>query len=93
VLAYIGMVTGILLGHVETFSSWILCETAGIFLYVALVHMIPELNSGHAHPYSSDEHTESIFLELGLQLLGMCTGVAIMLLIALYEHDLKAAFS
>jgi zinc transporter ZupT len=86
------MSIGIALGNVEDWTSFIFCATAGIFLYIALVDMIPELNSGHAHPYSSHEQRDTHCLELGLHLLGMCTGIAIMMLIALYEHDLKAAF-
>ena len=55
-LSLVGMVIGLLLGNIENWSSWIFCATAGIFLYVALVDMVPELNSGHNHPsVSSDD--------------------------------------
>ena len=37
VLAYVGMVTGILLGKISDVTPWIFSATAGIFLYVALV--------------------------------------------------------
>ena len=107
ILAFTGMVIGLLLGNIESFSAWIFCATAGIFLYVALVDMIPELNSGHAHPVGGgaedDDATptghghshgmRSQWLELGLQLLGMATGVGIMLVIALFEHDFKEAMN
>lgn len=87
-----GMISGLLLGgNLESWTTWIFCATAGIFLYVALVDMMPELNSGHGHPISSDAQ-KSRLMEILLQLLGMSTGVAIMLVIALYEHDLKAMF-
>ncbi len=92
VLAVIGMVAGLLLGSHDSWSSWVFCATAGIFLYVGLVDMIPELNSGHAHPYTSDAQTDSHVMEVFLQLLGMVIGALIMLLIALYEHDMKNAF-
>ena len=36
-LAYVGMVTGILLGQISDVTPWIFSATAGIFLYVALV--------------------------------------------------------
>lgn len=92
VLAFMGMISGLLLGgNLESWTTWIFCATAGIFLYVALVDMMPELNSGHGHPISSDAQ-KSRLMEILLQLLGMSTGVAIMLVIALYEHDLKAMF-
>ena len=67
--------------------------TAGIFLYVALVDMMPELSSGHAHPISKDKQHEGHWQEILLQVSGMFMGVTIMLLIALYEHDLKGIFS
>jgi len=73
-------------------TPWIFMATAGVFLYVALVDMIPELNSGHSHPYTSEDHHESKATELCLQVLGMSLGAVIMLLIALYEHDMKSMF-
>ena len=50
VLSYIGMATGLLLGQISGITPWIFAATAGIFLYVALVDMVPELSSGHSHP-------------------------------------------
>jgi len=48
VLAFIGMVIGLLLGTIHNFSSWMFTATAGIFLYVALVDMMPEhCHGGH----------------------------------------------
>lgn len=91
ILAFIGMVAGLLLGTMNNFSPWMFTATAGIFLYVALVDMMPELSSGHAHPISNDKQHEGHWLEIFLQVLGMSCGVCIMLLIALYEHDLKKA--
>ena len=67
VLAFVGMILGRYLGDLNNFTPWIFTATAGIFLYVALVDMIPELNSGHAHPYTSKEQNESKATELCLQ--------------------------
>ena len=50
VLSYLGMVLGLVLGQIHDLTPWIFSATAGIFLYVALVDMIPELSSGHTHP-------------------------------------------
>ena len=61
------MVLGRVLGDLNDVTPWIFSATAGIFLYVALVDMIPELNSGHAHPYTSHEQHDSRSAELGLQ--------------------------
>ena len=62
------MCLGRSLGDLDNVTPWIFTATAGIFLYVALVDMIPELNSGHAHPYTSKEQNhESKVTELCLQ--------------------------
>lgn len=92
ILAMVGMVFGLLVAaSLPQVTPWLFSATAGIFLYVALVDMMPELSSGHAHPISRDRQREPRGLALFLQVLGMTTGICIMLLIALYEHDLKAA--
>lgn len=46
--AYLGLVTGILIGHyAENVSSWIFALTAGLFMYVALVDMVSARPPGH----------------------------------------------
>ena len=93
ILAFIGMILGILLGTITNVTPWIFSITAGIFLYVALVDMLPELTSGHAHPTTKDKHGQKVYMvEVGLQLLGMCLGVSIMLVIAIYEPIMKNLF-
>ena len=39
----------------------------GVFLYVALVDMMPELSSGHTHPLSKEQQTEGHVLAVILQ--------------------------
>lgn len=40
-MAYLGMITGILIGHyAENIAMWIFALTAGLFMYVALVDMV-----------------------------------------------------
>ncbi|CAG0886983.1 unnamed protein product [Darwinula stevensoni] len=87
ILCFLGMIFGVFLGNIHSFSSWIFALTAGMFLYVALVDMLPEL--------STDPHTESVSSALGLlalQLSGMILGASIMLVIAVKEHDLIHIF-
>ena len=91
--SFLGMVVGILLGGHETALPWIFMATAGIFIYIALVDMMPELSSGHSHPIADHAHHDSHLKELALQLLGMGTGITIMLLIALYEQNLAQMFT
>lgn len=53
-MAYLGLVTGILIGHyAENVSMWIFALTAGLFMYVALVDMVStnlRRRSDHAPP-------------------------------------------
>ena len=93
IIAFIGMVVGILFGTITSVTPWIFSMTAGIFLYVALVDMLPELSSGHAHPITRDRHGQMVYMvEVVLQLLGMCLGVSIMLVIAMCEQSLLELF-
>lgn len=89
VLAFVGMVIGLVLGNIEDFAGWMFAATAGVFLYVALVDMMPELTSGHTHPLSKETQQESMMANIFCQIAGMSLGVGIMALIALYEEDFK----
>lgn len=86
ILSFIGMLIGIVIGHQPAASAWVFSVAAGLFLYIALVDMIPELTSAHG---VEDRCKTSEFL---LQFFGMSAGFGIMLLIAMYEHDLREIF-
>ncbi|ELT90758.1 hypothetical protein CAPTEDRAFT_18141 [Capitella teleta] len=79
VLCVIGMVGGLLLGNLESAHGWIYALTAGIFIYISLVDMLPEITS------TKTKKGESPCCHLLLQMLGISLGVAIMLIIAIYE--------
>ncbi|KAG7218625.1 hypothetical protein INR49_019984 [Caranx melampygus] len=84
-MAYLGMVTGILIGHyADNISTWIFALTAGLFMYVALVDMVPEMlhNDAGDHGFS---HWGFFLLQNAGILLGFC----IMLLIAIFEHKIQ----
>ncbi|KAL6441966.1 hypothetical protein ACFW04_002373 [Cataglyphis niger] len=85
VLCLFGMIFGVILGSTPAATSWVFAAAAGIFIYIALVDMIPELSSSHSAESSS--RWQCIWQGLGLS-----TGLGIMLLIAAYEHDLKHIF-
>ncbi|KAK7792975.1 hypothetical protein R5R35_007618 [Gryllus longicercus] len=84
-LCLMGMLFGVALGHSPTVTPWVFGAAAGMFLYIALVDMIPELSSNHSQEGGS-------VCQCVLQVLGMLTGTGVMLLIAIYEHDLKSVF-
>ena len=48
ILAFIGLVVGLILGSQGNLSTWLLSATVGVFLYVALVSMLTELKGGGA---------------------------------------------
>ncbi|XP_032630869.1 zinc transporter ZIP6 isoform X2 [Chelonoidis abingdonii] len=86
-LAYLGMATGILIGHyADNVSMWIFALTAGLFMYVALVDMVPEM----LHNDASD-HGCSRWGYFLLQNAGILLGFGIMLIISVFEH--KIVFS
>ncbi|XP_073534704.1 zinc transporter ZIP6 isoform X2 [Phyllobates terribilis] len=85
--AYLGMITGILIGHYAgDVSVWIFALTAGLFMYVAFVDMVPEM----LHNDASD-HGCSRWGYFLLQNAGIILGFLIMLAISLLEH--KNAFA
>lgn len=81
-MAYLGMATGILIGHyAENVAMWIFALTAGLFMYVALVDMMPEM----LHNDAGDQGV-SHWGFFCLQNAGILLGFSIMLLIAVFEH-------
>ncbi|XP_077524787.1 zinc transporter foi-like isoform X2 [Amblyomma americanum] len=87
VLCLLGMAIGISLGNVHSASSWIFAGVGGMFLYIALVDMLPELSVNPNHGNARAVH------QLGIQLLGISLGVSTMFVIALYERDLQRLMS
>ncbi|XP_077435278.1 zinc transporter ZIP10 [Vanacampus margaritifer] len=87
-MAYVGMVIGTAVGQfTHSVTSWIFAITAGMFLYVALVDMLPELLHG-----DSEEHKRCQLGHFLLQNLGLLSGFGIMLLIAIFEDRIVFDF-
>ncbi|XP_073443953.1 zinc transporter ZIP6 isoform X2 [Dendrobates tinctorius] len=81
-MAYLGMITGILICHYAgNVSVWIFALTAGLFMYVAFVDMVPEM----LHNDASD-HGCSRWGYFLLQNAGIMLGFLILLAISLLEH-------
>ncbi|CAM4602489.1 zinc transporter ZIP5 [Lepidochelys kempii] len=84
-LAYLGMAMGTALSQgASSITPWIFSITAGIFLYVALVDMLPEMlrQSSGGSPQGSVTY-------FALQNLGFLLGAAIMMCIALFEGQMS----
>ena len=43
-MCYCGLIFGIILGDTTESGQWIFALAAGMFLYISLVNMVPELN-------------------------------------------------
>lgn len=83
VLSFTGMAIGIFVVQVRvSFIKWIFSFTAGSFLYIALVDLIPELNRDNKNSIK----------KILLQTLGLCLGGLLMLMIGLYEDRLTVLF-
>ncbi|XP_052757016.1 zinc transporter foi [Galleria mellonella] len=83
-LCLAGMVCGVVAGDTPSATRWLFAIAAGTFLYIALVDMMPELSTSHSN--------EGTLCQCILQLMGLASGIGIMLVIAMYEHDLKNLF-
>ncbi|XP_025020931.1 zinc transporter ZIP5 isoform X2 [Python bivittatus] len=83
-LAYWGTVLGTIVSQTTSqVTPWIFATTAGVFLYVALADMLPEMLQ--RHPTSSNKRSFTHFV---LQNLGFLTGGGLMLCIALFEEHI-----
>ncbi|KAK8385623.1 hypothetical protein O3P69_016419 [Scylla paramamosain] len=83
VFSLLGVVMGVLLGSIPTASPWIYSFTAGVFIYLALVDLLSELSVNRGG------NSGGVATQMFCQGMGMFTGAVIMLLIAIYEHDIE----
>lgn len=85
-MAYVGMLIGTAVGqYANDITLWIFAVTAGMFLYVSLVDMLPEMLHGDG---DNEEHGYCPVGQFILQNLGLVLGFVIMLVIALYEDKI-----
>ncbi|XP_071104811.1 metal cation symporter ZIP14-like [Haliotis cracherodii] len=82
----IGLVGGISLGENPAANQWIFAVAGGIFLYVPLVDMLPEMSEAADKAIKNGASAFGITL---IQLLGLCTGFGIILIVALYAGDIQ----
>ncbi|CAM4914583.1 unnamed protein product [Rotaria socialis] len=95
---YPGFILGAKLGELENFHPWICGLAGGMFVYIGLTDMIPELISiGHEiekdYTTANKPITRKLRLEILLsQNIGVVLGIAIMFLLAKYGEILSQYF-
>ncbi|XP_078581403.1 zinc transporter ZIP6-like [Branchiostoma floridae x Branchiostoma japonicum] len=93
IISFVGMAVGVGIGKYNEVGPWVFALSAGMFLYIALVDMLPELLRGYAEDEGDScnlkKTSDSACEHFLLQSAGLVTGVVIMLLIAVFEDDLE----
>ncbi|KAG8238878.1 hypothetical protein J437_LFUL018750 [Ladona fulva] len=82
---YLGLILGILLGEIQA-SIYIFGFAAGMFLYISLVDMVPEMNE--VAEEASKISAKKAFQTLLLQNVGMGLGVCTLYILALYQDSI-----
>ncbi|EDV29527.1 expressed hypothetical protein, partial [Trichoplax adhaerens] len=89
---FIGLAFGILIGEDPAASQYIFGVAAGIFLYISLAAMLPEmteqleLSDDNGEKKAKKSSFWSLFL---IQNIGLLTGFGIMIVLAVYENDIQ----
>ncbi|KAM7142012.1 metal cation symporter ZIP14 isoform 4-T4 [Molossus nigricans] len=81
---YVGLAFGILAGS-HFSANWIFALAGGMFLYISLADMFPEMNEVSLE----DERKGSMLVPFVIQNLGLLTGFAIMLLLTMYSGQIQ----
>lgn len=83
---YLGLIVGTLLGELAEASMYIFAFAGGVFLYISLVDMIPEMNE-EVENASKDGVWDAIKV-IALQNVGWITGTAVLFTLAFFTEDI-----
>ncbi|CAD5124296.1 unnamed protein product [Dimorphilus gyrociliatus] len=85
---YGGMIAGIIVGENSSGDVWIFGLTGGMFLYISLVDMLPEVNHA-AEEEALERGNRSSLITFFLQNLGLITGMVIIFLISHFASQIN----
>ncbi|GAB1604879.1 metal cation symporter ZIP14-like isoform X1 [Argonauta hians] len=85
-MCYVGLIFGILLAEVTAAHTWIFGVAGGMFLYISLVDMMPEMNQVVDSNESQEVGKTQLFI---LQNIGMILGFSVILVISYYAEDIN----
>jgi len=83
---YLGLILGILLGELDGSNVYIFALAGGMFLYISLVDMVPELNASVEE--ASRISVKKALTTFCLQNIGIVVGVACLYTLARYQDDI-----
>ncbi|XP_061449302.1 metal cation symporter ZIP14 isoform X2 [Rhineura floridana] len=81
---YLGLAFGILAGS-HFSANWIFALAGGMFLYIALADMFPEMNEVSRE----DERSGSALIAFAIQNAGLLTGFTIMVVLTMYSGQIQ----
>ncbi|KAK3103100.1 hypothetical protein FSP39_016428 [Pinctada imbricata] len=86
-MCYFGLVIGILLGENTHSHTWIFAIAGGMFLYISLVDMMPEMNSGA----ESEDNIKrfGVWRIFVIQNVGMIIGFSVILIMSVYGGEIS----
>ena len=82
--AVLGGFIGVAIGDLGDAEAWILSVAAGLFLYIALSSLVPQVVEMLVHAARGQFARMVLWAHFGLML-----AVAVMILLARYEHDIQ----
>ncbi|XP_078333972.1 metal cation symporter ZIP8-like isoform X2 [Crassostrea virginica] len=86
-MCYLGLVLGIIVGANTTAHTWIFAIAGGMFLYISLVDMMPEMNSAAENEeYRRMFGTAWIFM---VQNVGLLCGFGVIFIMALFGGEIS----
>ena len=81
---------GILLGELHLGNQYIFAAAGGMFLYIALVDMVPELNA--TLDQISKQSVKSAMAVFVLQNIGIWTGISCLFVLAKFQDKIQISF-